>query len=347
MVTASLVLSLLAAAPAPERMKVNAPAADALMLLARHASLNLLAAPLTGRVKGEFPVGNKEVLARELLAQVDDRVVRRENFVFVGKAPPARNFPKVDLGGAPISYLWEKEITAGQLATLLSLSLKRPVAVAAPHDRELLSVVLTRATADEAVTALAFFLGLPLEVASDGSVSIGEPGTAVTRDCVGFSLTEWTRLTAFVPGPYPLGLLQTGGTACPTETGRTVRTADGELVKALGPDGDALLFTWVTGARVGKFARISFETYQELPGCTDISRDAALVRVNAGNTFALVKQGLVECGVARNSKAGDYLVFELDAAGPYFRQASAAPGKGVKQWTAQGAVNAVAPIPTR
>ena len=347
MVTASLVLTLLSASPAPERMKVNAPAADALMLLARHASLNLLAAPLTGRVKGEFPVSNKEVLVRELLGQVDDRVVRREDFVFVGKAPPARNFPKVNLGGAPLRYVWEKEITAGQLANLLSLSLKRPVAVAAPYDRELLSVVLTHATADEAVTALAFFLGLPLEVAADGSVSIGEPGAAVTRDCVGFSLTEWTRLTAYVPGPYPLGLLQTGGTACPTETGRTVRTADGELVKALGPDGEALLFTWVTGARAGRYARIAFDAYSEIPGCTDISRDAALARMNAGQTFAVLKQGLLECGVSRGAKAGEFVVFDLDANGPYVRKASSQPGQDVKQVGIQGTVPAVAPIPTR
>jgi len=347
MVTAALLMTMLSASPAPERMKVNAPAADALMLLARHASLNLMAAPLTGRVKGEFPVGNKEVLVRTLLAQVDDRVVRREDFIFVGKAPPARNFPKVSLGGGPISYLWEKEISAGQLATLLSLSLKRPVAVAAPHDRELLSVVLTQATADEAVAALAFFLGLPIEVAADGSVSIGEPGTAVTRDCVGFSLTEWTRLTAYVPGPYPLGLLQTGGTACPTETGRTVRTADGELVKALGPDADALLFTWVTGARAGRYAKIAFDAYTEIPGCTDISRDAALVRTNAGNTFAVLRQGLVECGVSRGAKAGEFVVQDLDAHGPYVRRASSPAGQDVRQVGAQGTVPAVAPIPTR
>ncbi|MBM4378323.1 MAG: hypothetical protein FJ086_03340 [Deltaproteobacteria bacterium] len=347
MVTVALLMTLLSVPPALERMKVNAPAADALMLLARHASLNLMAAPLTGRVKGELPVSNKEVLVRTLLAQVDDRVVRREDFIFVGKAPPARNFPKVALGGGPISYLWEKEISAGQLATLLSLSLKRPVAVAAPHDRELLSVVLTQATADEAVAALAFFLGLPIEVAADGSVSIGEPGTAVTRDCVGFSLTEWTRLTAYVPGPYPLGLLQTGGTACPTETGRTVRTADGELVKSLGPDGDALLFTWVTGARAGRYAKITFDTYAEIPGCTDIARDAALVRTNAGNTFAVLRQGLVECGVSRGAKAGEFVVQDLDANGPYVRKVSAQPGQDVKQVGVQGSVPAVAPIPTR
>src|SRR4051794_41150948 len=143
---------VLAAAPAPEVIKLNAPATDAVMLMARHANLNLFAKPLSGKVKGEFSAARKDAFVREVLTQIADRVTRRDDFVFIGKEPPAKNFPKPELGTGPkIQFLWERETTAGEIAQVLSLSLKRPVAVAAPLDREPVTVVLTTATADEAL----------------------------------------------------------------------------------------------------------------------------------------------------------------------------------------------------
>ncbi|MFL5321858.1 MAG: hypothetical protein ACJ790_19505 [Myxococcaceae bacterium] len=347
MITAALVV-VLAAAPAPDAIKINAPATDAVMLMARHAALNLFAAPLAGKVKGEFSASKKDAFVRDVLAQVNDRVTRREDFVFIGKEPPSKNFPKPDLGAGPkIQFLWEKETTAGELAEILSLSLKRPVAVAAPYDRETLTVVLTTATADEALAGLAFFLGQPITIGEDGVVSVGPPESAVTRDCVGFSLSEWTRVSAFIPGPYPSAMLQTGGVSCPTETGRNIRTADGELLRSVGPDDGAMVYRWASGPKEGSFVRIGFDDYTEIRGCPDVTRDSRLKRVNSYKSFALIQQGLIDCAVSRNQKVGEFDIIDIDQLGPYVRNTSPGAKNPVVQVTTGGIVAANAPVQTR
>src|SRR6478735_3863572 len=106
MLTAALV-AVLCAAPAAEPIKLNAPTTDAVMLMARQTALNLFAAPLSGKVKGEFSASKKDAFIRDVLTQVNDRVTRREDYVFIGKEPPAKNFPKPDLGVGPkIQFLW-------------------------------------------------------------------------------------------------------------------------------------------------------------------------------------------------------------------------------------------------
>lgn len=347
MLTTALVV-VLAAAPATDTLKLNAPTTDAVMLMARQAALNLFAVPLSGKVKGEFPASKKDALVRDVLAQVNDKVTRREDFVFIGKEPPSKSFPKAELGTGPkIQYLWEREMTAGALAQLLSLSLKRPVAVAAPYDRETLTVVLTTATADEALAGLAFFLGQPITIADDGSVSIGAPESAVTRDCEGFSLNEWTRVSAYLPGPYPIALLQTGGVSCPTETGRNIRTADGELLRAIGPDDGAMLYRWVSGPKDGAFVRIGFDDFNEIRGCPDVTRDSRLKRVNSYKSFALITQGLIDCAVARNQKVGEFDIIDIDQQGPYVRNTSPGAKNPVVQVTSTGIVAASVPVQTK
>ncbi len=344
----TLAVTLLAAAPV-ETLTLDAPTGDAVMLLARNAGLNLYASALSGRVKGTFPSKDKEALARDLLAQVQEHVSRREDFVFLGKVPPAKALARVDLGSGPrITSLWEKEITAGSLARQLSLSLRRPVVVAAPYDQETLAAVLSTATAEQAVVALAFFLGQPITVGADGAVAIGEPGAAVNRTCSGFSLSEWTRLSGFANGAYPFGLLQTGGVTCPAETGRNLRTADGELLRAVGPDDDgAMLLRFATGPKAGTFARVSFTDYQEIRGCDDITRDSKLKRSNSARSFAVLAQGLIECGLSRNTRAGEFEIIDIDSAGPYVRNDSKGAKSAVVQVTDHGIVAAIAPVQTK
>lgn len=347
MLSIALVVAL-AAAPASDVIKFNAPATDAVMLMARNTSMNVFATPLTGKVKGDFNGSKKDVFVREVLAQLTDRVTRREDFIFIGKEPPAKNFPKPDLGAGPkINFLWERETTAGALAQILSLSLKKPVAVAAPYDRELITVVLTTATADEALAGLAFFLGQPISVGEDGLVSIGAAEAAVTRACAGFSLSEWTRLSAMIPGAYPAAMLQTGGDSCPTETGRTIRTADGELLKTLGPDDGAMLYRWMSGPKDGTFVRVGFSDYAEFRSCPDVTRDSRLKRVNKHKSFALMQQGLIECAVSRNMKAGEFDVIDIDLLGPYIRNNSPDAKNPIVQVQQSGIVAANAPVQTR
>jgi hypothetical protein len=341
---------LIAAAPAQNTLKLKAPATDALMLLARNASLNVLATPLSGTVEGEFPLQPKDALVRQVLEKLNvGPVVRREDFVFIGREAVSKGFPQANLKSeGRVGFLWEKEITAGQLALILSLSLRRPVLVAAPHDREVVTAVLTDVPADKALAGLAFFLGLPIQVTADGAVAIGDPTAAVTRDCTGFTLTEWTRLSGYYPGAYPFALLQTGGSSCPTETGRTVRTAEGELLQALGPDEPGvMIYRWVSGPKAGTFTRISFEGQTEVRACDDITRDSKLKRIADQRTFATLQQGLVECGVSRSTKAGEFDVIDIDAAGPYIRNTSPGAKNPVVQVTRRGIVAATPPLQTR
>lgn len=342
-----LVATAVAAAPA-STLKLDAPATDALMLLARNTGLNVFTTSLSGRVKGEFPLSRQEVLIRGVLGQIQEPVAQREDFVFAGRTFRFKGFPKADITPGPKVFLWEREIPAGNLARLLSLYLKRPVMVAAPFDQELVTVVLNDATADEALAGLAFLLNQSIAVGPDGELAIGPFGTAVTRECRGFSLNEWTRLSGYAPGPYPFGLLQTGGVSCPTETGRTVRTADGDLLKAIGPDDDAaMVYRWVSGAKEGTFVKVSFEGTSEVRGCEDITRDSRLKRVNALKSFAVLTQGLIECAVTRNVKAGGFEILDIDANGAYVRNHTPGAKTAVVQVTSQGIVTAAAPVLTR
>ncbi len=345
----SLVLaSLAAAAPAPNTLRLNAPAGEALMLVARQAQLNLFAGPLTGHIKGDFPVQSKDALTRAVLEKVKEPVVRREEFIFAGKEPSSKGFPKVPVGRVRVSSLWEREMTAGALARVLSLALDRPVEVAAPFDREPLTVVLTNTTAEDAVAAMAFFLNLQVTINSDGSVSLGEPGASVTKECAGFSLTEWSRLAGLAPGVYPLGLLTTGGVTCPTETGRRLRTSDGELLKTLGPDGnEAMLYRWESGSKAGTYVRVGFNEYTEIRACDDITRDSKLKRTNPSFGFALLTQGIIECGVTRATLAGEFQVIDIDAKGPYVMNPNKEAKAVVLQVTARGVGPAEAPAVTK
>lgn len=332
----------------PNVLTLNAPATDAVMLVARNASLNVYAAPLSGLVKGEFALSPKDALVREVLDKVPGKVIRREDFVFIGKEPPSLGFPKVDLGNtARISYFWRREITAGELALVLSLTGKRPVTVAAPYDREVLTTVFNNVPVDKAVAGLAFFLGQSVAIGLDGAISIGEPNAAVSRDCAGFSLSEWTRLSGFAPSIYPLALLQTGSVCCPTETGRSIRTADGDVLRTIGQDGNAMVYRWVTGPKAGSYVRVGFDAYAEIRGCDDITRDSRLARVNDTRSFALLAQGMIECGVSRNSKAGDFEVIDIDGRGPYIRNNSEGAKSPVVQVAENGIVAANAPVQTR
>ncbi len=336
----------LAAAPV-EQVKLNAPATDAVMLVARHAGLNVLAAPMTGLVKGDYAATPREAFARQVLEKLPAKVSRRENFVFVGKEPPSKGLPRVaELGeGGNVPFLWEREITAGQLARTLSLTLRRPVLVASPHDQEVITAVLQNVKVTDAIAALAFYLGQPVTLTSEGFVSIGDPAGAVSRDCAGFSVSEWTRLSGFMPGAYTTGLLQTGGVSCATETGRNVRTSDGEVLRTLGADEGAMVYRRLAGAKAGSYVRIGFDGLTEIRPCEDITRDSKLKRTNDNRTFALLTQGLIECGVARNTKAGEFEILDVDASGPYIKNSSTSASKApIIQVTSTGIAAGSLPV---
>jgi hypothetical protein len=135
---------------------------------------------------------------------------------------------------------------------------------------------------------------------------------------------------------------------CPTETGRRLRTSDGELLKALGPDGnDAMLYRWESGPKTGTYARVGFNDYAEIRACDDITRDSKLKRTSATFGFALLSQGIIECGVARATAAGEFQVIDIDAKGPYVMNPNKAAKATVLQVTARGVGPAEAPAVTK
>jgi len=283
-----------------------------------------------------------------VLGEVRAKVVRREETVFIGREPKSRAFPKSELTSrTPFPQLWEREISVGQFARLISVALRQPVAVEAPADREVLSVVWSKGSAEEALSALSFFLGVPARVGTDGAISLGDPASVVTRDCAGFSISEWTRLSGFAPGALPLGLLRTGGVSCVTQTGSTFRTANGDLLRALGPDDGTMVYRFIHGAKAGTYLRVGPDSYAEVPPCGTLDRQTRLKHLSPQHTYAVLTEGGRDCAVSRNVAAGEFEIIDIDAKGPMLRNTIPGTPNAVVQITEQGPVGALPPVQTQ